>query len=174
MAHITGRDRSQTLLLPETLDDYVGKDNPVRFIDAFVNGLDFAPAGFAPRGARCSLLWLLRELRETGATGSDGHISVVPRDELQLRQKFPRAAVNLRSSYLPASVSAAIDGPIRRILTRERIERGHGDFRFAEAFYRLLQETELIRQLIKRLLQLQKRSGPNNEWSDLPVAACYD
>jgi transposase len=47
MAHITGHDRSETLLLPESLDDYVGPDNPVRFIDAFVDGLDLAAAGFA-------------------------------------------------------------------------------------------------------------------------------
>ena len=47
MAHITGHDRSQTLLLPESLDDYVGPDNPVRFIDAFVDGLDLVAAGFA-------------------------------------------------------------------------------------------------------------------------------
>jgi transposase len=47
MAHITGHDRSQTLLLPESLDDYVGPDNPVRFIDAFVDGLDLSAAGFA-------------------------------------------------------------------------------------------------------------------------------
>src|SRR5712672_132193 len=47
MTHITGHDRRQTLLLPEAVDDYVGADNPVRFIDAFVNGLDLAAAGFA-------------------------------------------------------------------------------------------------------------------------------
>jgi transposase len=47
MTHIPGHDRSQTLLLPEAVDDYVGADNPVRFIDAFVDGLDLAAAGFA-------------------------------------------------------------------------------------------------------------------------------
>ena len=47
MTHLTGSDRAQTLLLPESLDDYVGADNPVRFIDAFVDGLDLAAAGFA-------------------------------------------------------------------------------------------------------------------------------
>jgi len=46
MAHISGHDRSQTLLFPEAVDDYVGPDNPVRFIDAFVDGLDLAAAGF--------------------------------------------------------------------------------------------------------------------------------
>ncbi len=46
MAHITGEDRSQLLLLPDTVDDYVGPDNPVRFIDAFVDGLDLEAAGF--------------------------------------------------------------------------------------------------------------------------------
>ena len=47
MSHIFGLDRSQLLLLPETVDDYVGADNPVRFIDAFVAGLDLAAMGFA-------------------------------------------------------------------------------------------------------------------------------
>jgi transposase len=35
------------LLLPESLDDYVGPENPVRFIEAFVEGLDLPAAGFA-------------------------------------------------------------------------------------------------------------------------------
>ena len=47
MAHLTGHDRSQTLLLPESLDDYVAAENPVRFIEAFVDSLDLAAAGFA-------------------------------------------------------------------------------------------------------------------------------
>jgi transposase len=47
MTHITGHDRCQTLLLPESLDDYVGAENPVRFIEAFVDSLDLAAAGFA-------------------------------------------------------------------------------------------------------------------------------
>jgi transposase len=46
MTHLAGYDRSQTLLLPESLDDYVGPENPVRFIEAFVGGLDLAAAGF--------------------------------------------------------------------------------------------------------------------------------
>ena len=46
MTYIAGHDRSQLLLLPEAVDDYVGSDNPVRFIDAFVDGLDLAAAGF--------------------------------------------------------------------------------------------------------------------------------
>ena len=46
MAHISGEDRSQLLLLPDAVDDYVGPDNPVRFSDAFVDGLDLAAAGF--------------------------------------------------------------------------------------------------------------------------------
>ncbi|HUC19263.1 MAG TPA: IS1182 family transposase [Acetobacteraceae bacterium] len=47
MAHLTGTDRTQSLLLPESLDDYVGQDNPVRFIEAFVDGLDLTEAGFS-------------------------------------------------------------------------------------------------------------------------------
>jgi transposase len=47
MPHIAGHDRSQLLLLPESLADYVGPENPVRFIEAFVEGLDLPAAGFA-------------------------------------------------------------------------------------------------------------------------------
>jgi hypothetical protein len=36
MTHISGFERSQLLLLPEAIDDYVSADNPLRFIDAFV------------------------------------------------------------------------------------------------------------------------------------------
>ena len=46
MTHISGDDRSQQLLLPDAVDDWVGADNPVRFIDAFVDGLDLERAGF--------------------------------------------------------------------------------------------------------------------------------
>jgi hypothetical protein len=46
MTYITGHDRSQLPILLEVVDDYVGSDNPVRFIDAFVDGLDLAAAGF--------------------------------------------------------------------------------------------------------------------------------
>ena len=46
MAHIFEFERSQLLLLPESVDDYVGAHNPVRFIDAFVDQLDLAAAGF--------------------------------------------------------------------------------------------------------------------------------
>src|SRR3984893_9106309 len=46
MTHISGFERSQLLLLPEAIDDYVVADNPVRFIDAFVDELDLAAAGF--------------------------------------------------------------------------------------------------------------------------------
>jgi len=46
MHHIQGCDRNQTLLLPNSVDDYIGPDNPVRFVDAFVEPLDLQEAGF--------------------------------------------------------------------------------------------------------------------------------
>ncbi|MGN5479626.1 hypothetical protein ACTMU2_30240 [Cupriavidus basilensis] len=49
---IEGDDRQQVSLLPECLDDYIGEDNPVRVIDAFVDELDLHRFGFkgaAPR-----------------------------------------------------------------------------------------------------------------------------
>jgi transposase len=47
MTHLSGFARDQLLLLPEAVDDYVDTDNPVRFIDAFVDGLNLAAAEFA-------------------------------------------------------------------------------------------------------------------------------
>jgi len=52
MNHRTGLDRSQTLLFPERLEDYIGAENPVRFLDAFVASLDLHALGFAK--ARCA------------------------------------------------------------------------------------------------------------------------
>jgi transposase len=43
---VIGEDRSQTILFPECLDDYLGHDNPVRAIDVFVDELDLAKLGF--------------------------------------------------------------------------------------------------------------------------------
>ena len=34
MAHIPGTDRTQSVLLPEVVDDYVRPDNPVRLLEA--------------------------------------------------------------------------------------------------------------------------------------------
>jgi transposase len=47
MSYIRGADRSEVLLFPEALDDYIADDNPVRFIDAFVLSLNLAELGFA-------------------------------------------------------------------------------------------------------------------------------
>jgi len=46
VAYLAGTDRSQAVLLPEALDDYVRADNPVRFLDAFVAQLDLGALGF--------------------------------------------------------------------------------------------------------------------------------
>ena len=54
MTHISGFERSQILLLPEAVDDYVGTDNPVRFIDAFVDELDLSAAGFVRVAAKAT------------------------------------------------------------------------------------------------------------------------
>jgi transposase len=58
--HIQGCDRDQTLLLPNSVADYIGPDNPVRFVEAFVDQLDLQEAGF------CRV-----EPKETGRPGYD-------------------------------------------------------------------------------------------------------
>jgi transposase len=44
---IQGEDRTQTTLLPECVDDYVGEDSCVRVVDVFVDQLDLRALGFA-------------------------------------------------------------------------------------------------------------------------------
>ena len=39
MNYIKGFDRKQAVLIPETIDQLISDNNPVRFIDAFVNSL---------------------------------------------------------------------------------------------------------------------------------------
>ena len=48
---VRGADRSQMTLLPECLDDWVGEDNPVHVIEAFVDALYLPALGFS----RCCL-----------------------------------------------------------------------------------------------------------------------
>jgi transposase len=60
MHHIQGCDRDQTLLLPNSVADYIGPDNPVRFVEAFVDQLDLQETGFSRI-----------EPKETGRPGYD-------------------------------------------------------------------------------------------------------
>ncbi len=60
MGYIKGSDRSQGMLLPRTLDDYVAGNNAVRAIAAFLERLDFVKLGFVRAAAA-----------ETGRPGYD-------------------------------------------------------------------------------------------------------
>jgi len=44
---VEGLDRGQSTLFPETLDDFVEDDNPVRVIEVFVGALDLGDLGFS-------------------------------------------------------------------------------------------------------------------------------
>ena len=46
MKYIQGHDRNQTTLLPDSVEDLISKDNPVRFIDVFVDKMDIEGMGF--------------------------------------------------------------------------------------------------------------------------------
>ena len=47
MGYIVGQHRGQVTAFPEIIDDYISGDNPVRFIDAFIENLDLEKAAFA-------------------------------------------------------------------------------------------------------------------------------
>jgi transposase len=44
--HVNGTYRDQTVLFPNTIDQYIEKENPVRFIDAFIDSLNIEKLGF--------------------------------------------------------------------------------------------------------------------------------
>ena len=44
---VEGIDRAQSTLFPESLEDWICEDNPVRVIDLFVDELDLGELGFA-------------------------------------------------------------------------------------------------------------------------------
>jgi transposase len=46
MSYVEGESREQRVLFPEVLDDYISEENVVRFIDAFVDGLEMEELGF--------------------------------------------------------------------------------------------------------------------------------
>ncbi len=43
---IEGQQRSQGVLFPEQLEDWIAEDNPVRAVDAFVEELELVQMGF--------------------------------------------------------------------------------------------------------------------------------
>jgi len=46
MKYINGQNREQIILLPDCIDDLIGQDNPVRVIDAFIDGLNLEECCF--------------------------------------------------------------------------------------------------------------------------------
>lgn len=46
MDFIRGVSRNQVILFPESVEDYITEDNPVRFSDAFAGSLELGEFGF--------------------------------------------------------------------------------------------------------------------------------
>ena len=44
--YIDGQDRTQSVLFPERLDDWVDENKPVRAVDVFVDALDLKELSF--------------------------------------------------------------------------------------------------------------------------------
>ena len=70
MKYIKGGDRRQYVLFPACLDEYIEHDNPVRYIDAFVDSHDLEELGF--------------DHTKREAPGSGGRPSYDPSDILKL------------------------------------------------------------------------------------------
>lgn len=52
MGYVEGINRGQVVLFPEVIDDYIAADNPVRFMEAFVNQLELGELGFSKAEAK--------------------------------------------------------------------------------------------------------------------------
>ncbi len=71
---IQSENRNQVTLLPECLDDYISEDNPVRFINLFIDEQDMIELGVD--GA------------EPASTGRLGHVEPTRLIALNANQKF--------------------------------------------------------------------------------------
>ena len=93
MAHIVGFERDQLLLLRAAGDDYVEADNPLRFIDAFVDGWPLQR-----RGLRAS-----KPRRRAGPAARRGALRSVRRPMRPKRPQFPatRSSVTARARCGP-------------------------------------------------------------------------
>ena len=73
--YIDGQDRTQSVLFPERLDDWIDEGNPVRAVDVFVDALDLRALGL-----------------RAGAAGRDGTAGVSPGHAAQdLRLRLPES-----------------------------------------------------------------------------------
>jgi hypothetical protein len=112
--YVESQDRQQVTLLPECLDDFIGEDNPVRVVDAFVDELDLAGLGFRRDDA-----------------GLDWSAQLPPRraaEDLHLRLPQPRTEQQAPGARVPAQCRTdVVDGPSgarlqdhRRLPARQR------------------------------------------------------
>ncbi|MDD3655208.1 MAG: hypothetical protein PHI72_00360 [Atribacterota bacterium] len=46
MSYISGEDRNQSILFPQSLEEYIASDNPVRIINEYVTQLDLKALKF--------------------------------------------------------------------------------------------------------------------------------
>ena len=58
MNYIAGSDRTEALLLPEVLDDYIAPENPVRFIEHREEGLTRIRSNFLGVAREMSKFWV--------------------------------------------------------------------------------------------------------------------
>src|SRR5690242_10853547 len=47
MSYVAGVERTQSVMFPQSLEEYISEGNSVRFIDAYVGSLDLVELGFA-------------------------------------------------------------------------------------------------------------------------------
>lgn len=131
MGYIQGADRNQIILLPDTLDDYVGKDNEVRAIDAFIDSLDLSLMGFKADSAK------------EGRPGYD------PRDMLKLYMYgYPNHIRSSRRLQKEASRNVELMWLLKKVVP---------DFRCIADFRK--DHAKAIKEVFKAFVELCNRAG---------------
>ncbi|MCQ1837363.1 hypothetical protein [Neorhizobium galegae] len=117
VAHLSGTDRSQLLLLLEAVDYYVGPDNPIRFIEAFVDGLDLRAAGFVRVAAKETAVadrgyFKIEDIEACEKAGITAFVPKPIRGPAVARGSSPRrnSATTLRLMSIPARRIRCCDG----------------------------------------------------------------
>src|SRR5437899_2921055 len=118
----SGQSRDQVSFLPPCLEDYVGRDNPVRAVDVYVDSLDLNELGF----------------RDVGSDGGAGQPPYDPADLLrlylygylhQVRSSRRLERETRRKNWPPCASGGRWRRPIWQSLRRAAMARSHAPTR---------------------------------------------